>query len=167
MNCLEHSICISLPWGQFVASKTNNIKGKRKRTEKALHHKQRQIKIQNNKAPFVHRSPFNFIKRDYNCALNVFFRPSLHQHYALPHCIGQLYLYTVMWEPSIDSIAQNFVFFLQPLAMKYKTTGLQAIAIKFISKNYYRGIYFDYQSSHASHCKALMHYILKLSSIIL
>ena len=23
------------PWGQFVASKTNNIKGKRKRTEKA------------------------------------------------------------------------------------------------------------------------------------
>ena len=70
------------PWGQFVASKTNNIKGKRKRTEKAhvaFHHKQRQIKIQNNKAPFVHRSPFNFIKRDYNCALNVFFRPSLHQ----------------------------------------------------------------------------------------
>ena len=53
--------------------------GKRKRTEKAhvaFHNKQRRIKIQNNKAPFVHNSRFNFIKRDYNCALNVFFRPS-------------------------------------------------------------------------------------------
>ena len=78
------------PWGQFVAFKTNNIKGKRKRTEKAhvaFHNKQRRIKIQNNKAPFVHNSPFNFIKRDYNCALNVFFRPSL------PMLIEQIVFY--------------------------------------------------------------------------
>ena len=30
---------------------------------------------------------------------------------------------SLLCEPSIDSIAQNFVFFLQPLAMKYKTTA--------------------------------------------
>ena len=78
------------PWGQFVAFKTNNIKGKRKRTEKAhvaFYNKQRRIKIQNNKAPFVHNSPFNFIKRDYNCPLNVFFRPSL------PMLIEQIVFY--------------------------------------------------------------------------
>ena len=53
----------------------------------AFHNKQRRIKIQNNKAPFVHNSPFNFIKRDYNCALNVFFRPSL------PMLIEQIVFY--------------------------------------------------------------------------